>query len=321
MSLVGGPLCGGCPLEPRGTIFIPFDGLGLNRVMLVGDSGWEWEARNVRSSNGKPVGTPFSGPSGWFIDRNLKRIGATRADFVIANSFWCKAPHLGFTDHPERYPEAALALEHCRPYLDDLIERMKPKVLVPMGNVALRRVAGLSGIQQHQGYYISTPYGIPAVPTFHPSYILKGNQKLSGVWCMAVQRALDIAQRGAKPRQYDLLLDPPLQTAREYLTQPNDLLVCDIETPNTDDNEEVEDASYTIVRISFSNRVGTAISLPWAQPYIRLCHEVLAGAKQVVFWNQGYDLPRLRAAGCTFPGRIIDAMFAWHFLQSDLPKA
>lgn len=321
---VCGPLCSGCSLEDKGTIWIPFDGIGSNKVMLVLDSGWEHEARNIRTMNGKQCGTPLSGPSGHFVGRNLKRLGATRNQFTIANSYWCKAPFLGFTDRPDRFPEAALALDHCRPYLDDLINRTRPKAIVPMGNVALRRITGCSGIERHHAYYMSTPYGIPAIPTFHPSFILKGNAKLSGLWCYAVKRALDVALKAERPKQYDLLLDPPLDEARRYLgTNPHLPLVCDIETPMADDvgEDERDDASYTIVRVSFSNRAGTAISLPWQPPYIDLMREVLGKASEVVFWNQNYDLPRLKHNGCLITGRVIDAMFAWHWLQSDLPKA
>src|SRR5581483_7799448 len=39
------------------------------------------------------------------------------------------------------------------------------------------------------------------------------------------------------------------------------------------------------------------------------------------FWNAAFDAPRLEAAGVPIKGTIVDAMWAWHFLQSDLPKA
>src|ERR1700684_209975 len=321
---VQGSLCRGCALEEKGEIFIPADGLGTNKVLLVGDAGDAYGSKAFRQIGGRGVGTPNVGPSGWFIDRNLKRIGAGRNQFTLANALWCKAPYPGFVERPERFPEAALALDQCRGYLEDLIQRTQPKAIVPMGNVALRRITGCSGIERHHAYYMSTPYGIPAIPTFHPSYILKGNAKLSGLWCYAVKRALDVALKAERPKQYDLLLDPPLDEARRYLYKNLDKpLVCDIETPMSDDVEEDErdDASYTIVRISFSNRAGTAISLPWQPPYISLIKEVLHDAKELVFWNQNYDLPRLRANGCDIGARVVDAMFAWHWLQSDLPKA
>ena len=318
-----GSLCGGCPLEDRGEIFIPHRGMGSNRVLFVGDSGGQHEAATKRWMGGKQVGTPVSGPTGWWMERNLKRIGAKLDDFLFANSFWC-APHLGFTDHPERFPEAALAMEHCRPYLDDLIQRMRPAAIVPMGNVALRRITGLSGIERHHAYRIPTPYGIPAIPTFHPSFILKGNQKLSGPWCFAVERALKLASGKEKLRDYRLLMDPPMAEARAYFEQGGlETVVCDIETSDleVDEDEAEAESKGNIVRISFSNRVGTAISFPFQPPYVELVRDILLRAKRVIYWNQSFDLSRLQAVGAPCGGQVIDAMFAWHWLQSDLPKA
>ena len=73
-----GPICGDCPHREDGVIWIPFTGSGSNRVLLVGDSGWQNEASTIREVNGNRVGTPFSGPSGYFIERQLRRIGAKR---------------------------------------------------------------------------------------------------------------------------------------------------------------------------------------------------------------------------------------------------
>lgn len=292
--------------------------------MFVGDSGWQFEANTKRWQNGQQVGTPVSGPTGWWMERNLKRIGSQLDDFIFANSTWCRAPHLGFFDNPNKFPDAALATEHCRPYLDELIERFKPQAFIPMGNVALRRIAGISGIEKNHAYWVDTPYGIPAIPTFHPSFILKGNQKLSGAWCFAVERALKLASGKEKLREYELLLDPLLNEAKAYFERGGlDTLICDIETSDWEGDEDEAEAESkgSIVRISFSNRQGTGISYPWQPPYISLCRDILSQAKKVVFWNQGFDLPRLQAVGMTFNGQVIDAMFAWHWLQSDLPKA
>lgn len=321
---VNGPLCGGCPLEQRGTVFIPFVGSGWNKVMLYGDSGWMQEAKALREQGGQQVGTPFSGPSGYFVERNLKRIGTNREQFVIANSLWCRAERLGFTDHPEKFPEVASALRQCAPYTDDLIRQMGVKVIVPMGNAALRRITGIIGIERNHGYLMETPYGIPAMPTFHPSYILKGNQKLSGPWCFVVERAVRLAEGKIEPRKYDLLLDPALAEARAYFDRGGlRQVVCDIETVDSDNvgEDEREEISSVIIRVSFSNQAGTGISMPWQQPYLALIREVLAKAEEVIFWNQAFDQPRLVAAQCHINGKVTDAMFAWHWLQSDLPKA
>lgn len=323
--LVRGPHCGGCPFEHTGTIFIPSDGTGSNGILLVGDSGWTYEASTLRQIDGLDVGTPFSGPSGWFIDRNLKRLLLSRSDFLISNTCWCKAPRLGAMDAPERNPDAAQAIEHCRPYLDALIAERKPKVIIPLGNVALRRVTGLTGIEALHGYILETPYGIPAIPSFHPSYLLRGNQKLSGLWNYVIKKALGLAQAPALPLSpyaspvgvSSLVLDPSTAEAEEYLGEAR-VAACDIETDygNKDDDKDV---SYNIVRIGFSVKPGTAISMPWAFPYDDIARRFLSRLETTIFWNQAFDVPRLRASGCEVNG-VVDAMWLWHWLQSDLPK-
>ncbi|KKK77820.1 hypothetical protein LCGC14_2849750, partial [marine sediment metagenome] len=90
--------------------------------------------------------------------------------YVVSN---CKPPTLNWTDQHWR-PEVAKALAQCAPYLDDLVAQFKPRVVVPMGNVALRRSCGVSGIESRHSYVHESVWGIPAIPTFHPSYIMQG---------------------------------------------------------------------------------------------------------------------------------------------------
>lgn len=328
---VCGPKCSGCAFEHTGTIFIPHDGTGSNGVLLVGDSGWTWEAATHRGLGGSEVGTPFSGPSGWFMDGMFELMqrdhpGLRRDDFLIANSVWCKAPRLGMTDAPEKYPEAAAAIAHCRPYLDELIADKKPKAIVALGGAALHRLTGLHGIERHHAYVLDSPCKIPVIPAFHPSYILQGNRKLSGCWIYTIDKALKIAA-GAMPvfREPRLLLDPGLEKAQGYFFEGAlDWVACDIETAESPDlgEDELSGVSWKITRISFSACDGTAISMPFAPPYLDLIKRVLRNSKRLIFWNKAFDVPRLEAAfGFRLDeARIYDAMWAWHFLQSDLPK-
>jgi hypothetical protein len=234
-------------------------------------------------------------------------------------------------DYPNRYKDANAAIEHCRPNLDGLIERMSPKVIVPMGNVALRRICGISGIEAAAGYVLPTPYGVFAVPTYHPSFVQRGQQKLNAAVLFALNRARTIAHGTFEPTHYDLLLDPPIEEARVYLrsgllaTGRIPTLIVDIETPESDrlDEEEIEQegASWTIVRAGFSVRQGTAISFPWMEPYIGILQEALDAADEMVeHADNHFDSRRLRHAGLRLPARIVSSMWAWHWLESDLRK-
>lgn len=318
-SLPGGPYCHNCPHQALGGRFIEPDGSGTTGILVVGDSPWLDEIAKGRN---------FSGPAGYTYDRILSLVEMSRADLLTANTLWCKPMRLHWMDHPERYADAREAIEHCRPNLDNLIEHARPKVIVPLGNVALRRVCGVSGIEAHAGYVVPTPYGINAVPTFHPSFIMQGNQKLNAAAVFAFNRAREIADGTYQASHYHLLLDPPYSVARDYLASVPEripFLVGDIETPESAkiDEEEIEQAgvSWTIVRAGFSLRKGTAITFPWQPPYIDLFQEALDRADAFVeHADNHFDSKRLRAAGLRLPRRIISSMWAWHWLESDLRK-
>lgn len=317
------PCCGGCPLSGCGERRVTTDGLGSSGILIVGESPWVDEVRE---------GKPFAGAAGRFLDRTLSRLGLSRDQVLITNALWCKIPRLGWLDKPST--DAALAMKHCESHLDELIHSFNPKVIIPMGNVALRRVCGISGIQSHQAYVHNTKYGIPAVPTFHPSFIMQGNQKLWNAMFFAFQRALEIARAGGAyvRTATEYVLDQPVAVVKEYLQSGlfvNDPIAVDIETPRSShiakDIVDEEDPSYEIIRVGFSVRENSACSMPWEEPYISVVKsfmdEATSSTRQWITWNGNFDIPRLKANGVGIRGEVIDAMWCWHFLQSDLPKA
>lgn len=128
----------------------------------------------------------------------------------------------------------------------------------------------------------------------------------------------------------DYCLDRSLPEMEQWMSSlgytPDMPLAVDIETPETDkineeDSDDPERTSYTIIRCGFSFRSGSAASYPWSEPYISFTRNLLSKAINVVMHNSGFDRPRLNAANCPTLGRVIDTMWMFHFLQSDLPKS
>ena len=362
-SFHGVQCCDNCLQNNIGQQFVTFDGQGTSNILMLGESPWLDEVWHKR---------PFAGPAGKLLDAQLHRAGLDRSGVTVSNVMWCKPPYL---DWVGKHPDSAMALRQCKPYWERLIELTKPSVIVTMGAVSMQQVLDCTGLDNRQAYIHDSRYGMPVVPTYHPSYILRGNQKLAQPLFFAIRRASEIAKaQGQWTRQrVTYLMDPPIEAAREYLfhslftanaaatgersaAQPHvainntaaisntdavlkwttkpvsssqypqiPLLVCDIETPNSsrldEEDREDKDPSFTIVRLSFSVANATAISFPWHEPYISLAREALSAAAVVVFWNgDGFDIPRLIFNGCSWQGEVHDAMWAWHFLQSDLLK-
>lgn len=340
---VCGSRCTGCPQEFVGERYIPEDGTAASGMLFVGDSPWKDEVSQGRN---------FAGAAGSVYETWLTWLGLTRELVTTANVMWCKPPHLGWTDAKRLSPAAYAAAQNCRPYLDDVVARNKPRVIVPMGNVALTRVTGAVGIEKNQGYVHDSLWGIPAVPVFHPSYVMQGKQKLQPMIVNALRRAKRIADGQFQPSQYTLIEDPSPDELRAYIAKfPADLgdVDADIETPysaaededkidldaDTDIDAELDadaddnslmgaaqrDYSYNIIRGGFSLEANVGVSFPFEAPYIDIYMDVLARAQRVWEWsNKHFDSDRLTAAGAKVKVWA-SSMMAWHFLQSDLPKA
>ena len=112
-------------------------------------------------------GRPFVGRSGQLLDRLLaEEMGLARKDVYIANVVKCRPPG-------NRDPEPA-EIEACRPFLEQQVDLVDPKLVLTLGNFATRVLLGTKeGITKLRGH--SYPYrGGMLVPTFHPAAALRG---------------------------------------------------------------------------------------------------------------------------------------------------
>src|SRR6188768_2581831 len=158
--------CGGCPLEYSGTGWVP--SLGGGDILLVGEAPGETEAA---------LGKPFMGQAGWMLNRIMSRVGMDREVMGVHNCLSCRPPNNWLAGAPYEYE----ALANCEPNLTDTITKLNPKVLVALGNIALRQLTGRSGISSYRGYPLKGPGGRWVVPTYHPSFLLprKGQKDTS----------------------------------------------------------------------------------------------------------------------------------------------
>ncbi len=316
--------CKGCVLENLGQGFATTDGKGRLGVLVVAEALGADEAE---------MGRPLVGPAGQLFNRIVTRtpdeiLGRNfeRDDFLLANVINCRPPNNLLADEPYEYG----AIAHCSPYLKDLIAKFNPKVILAMGNTPLRWLTGNTGINGWRGYVVESPYGL-VVPTFHPSYLQRGNMKLVRVFIHDLKKAVQVAREGytRKPTKYLLRPSPEeaVGWANEYFraleVDPSLPLGCDIETPysgNLDEDSVVEDDdSYIIERISFAYRECEAITFPWTPPYTDIARRLLATPSPKLVWNMAFDVPRCDYNDAPWNGRIYDLMHAWHMFQPEWP--
>lgn len=111
-------------------------------------------------------GEPFVGPAGEMLDKMLQHVlGRARSEVYIVNVVKCRPPN-------NRDPAPA-EIAACRPFLEQQIDAIRPKVILALGSVAWKALSGQTvGIQRARGNW-STYQGIPLMPTFHPAYLLR----------------------------------------------------------------------------------------------------------------------------------------------------
>ncbi len=153
--------CGLCKGRNR-TAFA--DGSAGADLMFIGEGPGADEDRE---------GIPFVGAAGQLLTKIIGAMKIKREDVYIANIVKCRPPR---NRNPE--PDEAAA---CLPYLERQIELVAPKVIVTLGAVPLRFMLDQKGIRRLRGNWLEYK-GIPVMPTFHPSYLLRVPDAKRDVW-------------------------------------------------------------------------------------------------------------------------------------------
>ena len=161
----------GCALKrgARNTVFS--DGKPAARVMIVGEAPGRDEDRE---------GKPFIGRSGQLLDKMLAAIGLNRnaedageAVYITNVLPWRPPQNLDPLDE-----EKAI----MKPFLMRHIALVKPDVLLMVGNPSNQILLETEkGVTRLRGQWYSVA-GIPALPIFHPAYLLRAPAQKKLAW-------------------------------------------------------------------------------------------------------------------------------------------
>jgi uracil-DNA glycosylase family 4 len=175
----------GCALKRtcQSTVFA--DGNPEAKLMIIGEAPGADEDR---------LGLPFVGASGKLLDAMLAAIGLDRGSVYICNVVPWRPPG-------NRKPEPA-EVELCLPFVTRQIELVDPALLLLLGGAPtaalLARTDSITRLRGHwidyQSKRLSHP--IPALPTFHPAYLLRTPAHKKEAWrdMLAVQQRLSSHQ-------------------------------------------------------------------------------------------------------------------------------
>jgi DNA polymerase len=116
-------------------------------------------------------GEPFVGAAGQLLTKLLGEIGLRREDVYIANVIKCRPP-----GNRDPLPDE---IDSCKPYLEEQIQSIEPRLIVTLGNFATRfmlnRQVSISRVRGER-FQIQ---GRSVIPTFHPAAILHGGGESS----------------------------------------------------------------------------------------------------------------------------------------------
>ena len=157
------------------------------------------------------LGHPFVGRSGQLLGKMLIEAGIEREKCLVANVFRYQPPgnkvdHFFMSRRAAQNADVELAEEwgpfsskYCqRNYAGEIdalaqgLAKVKPKIILALGRTPLWALTGENGLLSKVGTVLPCRLlkDVMVIPTFHPSFIVRGNWKLQPEWLLHFQQLL-----------------------------------------------------------------------------------------------------------------------------------
>ncbi|MCR9114261.1 MAG: uracil-DNA glycosylase [Rhodobacteraceae bacterium] len=159
-----------CDLKRGARNLVFSDGHPQARVMIIGEAPGRDEDLQAK---------PFVGRAGQLLDRMLAAIGMDRATdapetaVYITNVLPWRPPQ----NRDPKPEEIAMML----PFVERHVQLIDPACVVLMGNISCQAGLGKRGITRLRGAWAEA-YGKPALPMFHPAYLLRNPAAKREAW-------------------------------------------------------------------------------------------------------------------------------------------
>jgi uracil-DNA glycosylase len=150
--------CRLCPLSEGRKLAVPGSGPVPADIMLVGEAPGKEEDL---------TGEPFVGRAGRLLDAALLQAGLVRSRVFITSVIKCRPPQ-------NRKPKKS-EIDQCRPYLQNQIEILRPKIICLMGNTATQAILGQQGVAILRGRTFQDRF----IVTYHPAAVLRNRNLMN----------------------------------------------------------------------------------------------------------------------------------------------
>jgi uracil-DNA glycosylase family 4 len=219
----------------------------------------------------------------------------------------------------------------CEKHLEETINKVKPKLVITCGNLAMRMVIKKSGITNKRGsaFKCSSDAGHEyiMVPTYHP-YAVHTEPKLHELFVQDIQLAIDKVIRGKKAEalQWTRVSKVEDLMGIDYLRTTDLDLACDTETTGLDFKKKklntiafsTTEGNYAIPLehkdTPFSEEELETVVYPWVK-------QVLENPRnRKIFHNASFDIKFLLSKGI-HTTNVYDTKIMAHLFDEESPKS
>ena len=157
--------CTKCDLHKTRTQIVFGAGNPKSNIVFVGESPGLDENKS---------GKPFAGEAGQLLTRIIKAMHLNHDMVYICNIMKCLPPN-------NRVPEPE-EIKACLGHLKSQLDIIQPDIICTLGSSASQALLNVkTSIDEMRGRFYDYK-GIPVMPTFHPSYLLRHASKKKEVW-------------------------------------------------------------------------------------------------------------------------------------------
>ena len=170
-----------CDLRHGARNLVFADGNPEARVMIIGEApGREEDIQ----------GRPFVGRAGQLLDRMFAAIGLSRTDERADSALYIT--NVVPWRPPQNRDPNGTEIAMLRPFMERHVALAAPDLVILMGNISCEAGLGRRGITRLRGQWAEA-YGKPALPMFHPAYLLRNPPAKREAWAdlLALRARID----------------------------------------------------------------------------------------------------------------------------------
>ena len=159
-----------CSLKRSATNMVFSSGNPMSEIMVIGEAPGSEEDR---------TSIPFVGAAGKLLDQMLNSINLKRDnDYYVTNVIFWRPPGNRTPNKDE--------IEICLPFVRKHIEIIDPKLIILLGNVAIKSLLstnkGVTEVRREKNFILVNGKRINCFAMFHPAFLLRNSNMKKDSW-------------------------------------------------------------------------------------------------------------------------------------------